>query len=228
MSRIFVTGDTHADLDIWNVDEWAEMNFSTLTRDDYFIILGDFGALWFGDNRDSKLLDWWENMPFTTLWLDGNHENFNLIEQYEVSEWNGGRVQYMRPHVIHLMRGEIYTLNERTFFVMGGATSVDRAHRTPGRSWWEQEMPNFEEMDHAFQNLEAHDFKVDYVLTHCAPTRFLPTIFKGTWFDVDPLNRFLDQLAKQIEYRQWYFGHYHIDRPGDTWRALYDDIIEIA
>ena len=167
-------------------------------------------------------------MPFTTLWLDGNHCNFNLIEQYEVSEWNGGRVQYMRPHVIHLMRGEIYTLNGQTFFVMGGATSVDRAHRTPGRSWWEQEMPSFEEMDHAFQNLEAHDFKVDYVLTHCAPTRFLPTIFKGTWFDVDPLNRFLDQLAERMEYRQWYFGHYHIDRTGDTWRALYDDIIEIA
>ena len=115
MSRIFATGDTHADLDIWNVDEWAEMNFSTLTRDDYLIILGDFGALWFGDNRDSKLLDWWENMPFTTLWLDGNHCNFNLIEQYEVTEWHGGRVQYMRPHVIHLMRGQIYDIYNHSF-----------------------------------------------------------------------------------------------------------------
>lgn len=228
MVRIFLTGDVHADLDIWQVDTFAEVNANTLTRDDYLIILGDFGALWFGDDRDAKLLDWWENMPFTTLWLDGNHENFNLIEQYKVTEWHGGHVQYMRPHVIHLMRGQIYDIYSHSFFVMGGATSIDRAYRTPNISWWEQEIPNYEETEEAFRNLEAHSFKVDYVLTHCAPTRFLPTVFKHTWFDIDPVNRLLDQIADRLTYNKWFFGHYHIDKNNCTWRAVYDDIVEIV
>lgn len=167
-------------------------------------------------------------MPFTTLWLDGNHENFNLIEQYEVTEWHGGRVQYMRPHVIHLMRGQIYDIYNHSFFVMGGATSIDRAHRTPNISWWEQEMPTYEEMNEGFKNLEQHNFCVGYVLTHCAPTRFLGDIFKGTWFDTDPLNRYLNQIEQKLTYKKWYFGHYHIDKSGEKWQALYDDVIEIA
>lgn len=174
------------------------------------------------------MLDWWESQPFTTLWVDGNHENFDLIEKYNISEWRGGHVQFIRPHIIHLMRGQIYDICNHNFFVMGGATSIDRIYRIPHTSWWEQEMPTYEEMNEGFKNLERYNFCIGYVLTHCAPTRFLGDIFKGTWFDTDPLNRYLNQIEQKLTYKKWYFGHYHIDKSGEKWRTLYDDVIEIA
>ena len=48
-------------------------------------------------------------------------DNFTTLSKYPVGEWNGGKVQFLRPHVIHLMRGQIFMLEERTVFPMGGA-----------------------------------------------------------------------------------------------------------
>ena len=70
ISRCFVVGDTHGYVDIQKVDDFAKAN-RTLTHNDYFIVLGDFGAIWYGDSRDDKLLDWWENQQWTTLFIDG-------------------------------------------------------------------------------------------------------------------------------------------------------------
>lgn len=70
ISRCFVTGDTHHNIDIQKIDAFAKVN-RTLTRDDYLIVLGDFGAIWYGDSRDDKILDWWENQQWTTLFIDG-------------------------------------------------------------------------------------------------------------------------------------------------------------
>ena len=42
-----------------------------------------------------------------------------------VSEWNGGKVHFVRPNVIHLMRGQVFTLQGQTYFTFGGASSHD-------------------------------------------------------------------------------------------------------
>lgn len=47
------------------------------------------------------------------------------LAEYPVSEWNGGKVQFIRPNVIHLTRGQIYNIDGSTFFTMGGARSHD-------------------------------------------------------------------------------------------------------
>ncbi len=70
ISRCFVTGDTHHNVDIQKIDVFSRAN-RTLTHNDYLIILGDFGAIWYGDSRDDKILDWWENQQWTTLFIDG-------------------------------------------------------------------------------------------------------------------------------------------------------------
>ena len=49
-----------------------------MTKEDYVIICGDFGGVWNKEveNKEEKhLLDWLEEKPFTTLFVDGNHEN---------------------------------------------------------------------------------------------------------------------------------------------------------
>jgi hypothetical protein len=138
---IYVTGDTHGRHDVGKLHarQWPEGQ--GLSREDYLVILGDFGAIWDWGTDDRALLAWYEAQPWTTLFVDGNHENFDLIDAFEVSEMFGGRVQVVPgyPHVVHLMRGEVYELpvarggeargETARCFVMGGAPSIDVAYR---------------------------------------------------------------------------------------------------
>ncbi len=98
---------------------------SSASWDDYVIICGDFGGIWSSDQEDTEKLDWLEDRPFTTLFVDGDHENFDLLNALPVQEWHGGKVHCVRPHVLHLMRGQVFDIGSRTFFTMGGAASHD-------------------------------------------------------------------------------------------------------
>lgn len=149
MGRIFITGDTHGENDIGKLNTRLFPIQKQLTKDDYVIIVGDFGACWYGGSnieqtnpgyeipprhrgyvgKDDYLLDWYERKNFTTLFIDGNHENHKLLNTFAVERWHGGLVHRIRPSVIHLMRGQVYEIAGSTFFTMGGASSVDRMHR---------------------------------------------------------------------------------------------------
>lgn len=126
MRRIYVTGDIHSEPDRFNMENFPEQK--ELTRDDYMIICGDFGLVWAEDKeskQEKQLLDWLEERPYTTLFVDGNHENFTRLNAFPVEEWHGGRVHKIREHVIHLMRGEMFDLDGKKIFAFGGARSHD-------------------------------------------------------------------------------------------------------
>ncbi len=102
---IFVTGDIHSKPNRFSADIFYEQK--EMTKEDYLIILGDFGLVLESDSEsrtEKYWLDWLEKKPFTTLFVDGNHENFDRLDAYPVEEWNGGKVHKLRPSVIHLMR----------------------------------------------------------------------------------------------------------------------------
>lgn len=205
---IHFIGDTHGYLEI------SKLEFTPAKEGDYVIVLGDFGLLWTKPNekgykQDLWWLKWLQNKPFTTLFVDGNHENFNLLNSYPVEEWNGGKVHRINDKVIHLMRGQVFTIDGKTIFTMGGASSTDQAYREEDISWWKEELPTQEEYDEALANLDKCDWKVDYVCTHCAPNRILKQI--GYWMKKDRLTCFLDTLVDDLDFECWFFGHYHID-----------------
>jgi hypothetical protein len=56
----------------------------TLTGDDYVMICGDFGGVWDGGREEMYWRRWLDNKKFTTLFVDGNHENFDLLDTFEV------------------------------------------------------------------------------------------------------------------------------------------------
>ncbi|MCR5323045.1 MAG: hypothetical protein K6E85_07235 [Lachnospiraceae bacterium] len=90
-----------------------------MTKDDYVIICGDFGGIWEtgGESRNEKYwLDWFEERSYTLLFVDGNHENFERLYSYPVKEWHGGKVHEIRPHVLHLMRGQVFEIEDRNIF----------------------------------------------------------------------------------------------------------------
>ena len=64
-------------------------------------------------------------MKFTTLFVDGNHENFDRLYSYPIIEWHGGKVHKINSSIFHLMRGEIYEIDNKKIFAFGGASCHD-------------------------------------------------------------------------------------------------------
>lgn len=131
---------------------------------------------------------------FTTLWIDGNHENFDMLYQFPLEDRFGGKVRQIAPDIYHLDRGQVLTIDGRKIFCMGGARSVDKAYRTEHISWWQQEMPSNEEMERAVCALEQHNWTVDFVVTHCAP-RSIQTLL-ASWYENDPMVSFWNAFVK--------------------------------
>ena len=125
---IFVTGDCHGDFSKFSSDNFPRGK--ELTKNDYVIILGDVGLIWSQkeDKNEIYWKNWLENKPWTTLFIDGNHCNFDRLNSYNVSEWNGGKVHFIRPSVIHLCRGEVFDIDGKRILAMGGAASHDIDH----------------------------------------------------------------------------------------------------
>ena len=208
---VYVVGDTHADYDwsklnTYNFPEQKSMNYN-----DFVIVLGDWGGIWDGAKQDEYIQKWYNEKKFTTLWISGNHENFDLLAQYPIEEWNGGKVQFIGDHIIHLMRGQVYTIEGKTFFVMGGAQSVDKYNRKEGKSWWAQEMPSNEEYEEALDNLDRVGNKVDFILTHTAPDKVVELLSRYVWNNSDKLTQFLQIVSETVDFKEWYFGHFHTD-----------------
>ena len=82
-------------------------------------------------------------------------------------------MQALGGNVYHVCRGSVLELENKKYLCFGGAESQDVEDREPGVNWWREEMPSEEEYAFCEENLAACDYKVDYVLTHDAPSRFL-------------------------------------------------------
>ena len=223
---IKITGDTHGMI---NSDKLFLPELKHLTKKDYMIINGDVGACWYGPNsmQDKLLQKTYETLPYTTLFCDGNHENFDYLNSIKVSEWNGGKIHKINDSLIHLMRGQIYEIDGKTYFVMGGADSIDKIHRIESRNWWKDELPNLDEYDEAESNLKNYNFNIDYIITHCASSRTQYRI--NPMFKRDCLTDWLNDIEAQLSFDKWYFGHYHIDENiTDKHVALFNKVITIG
>ena len=88
--KIFATGDTHGNFERFRPEYFPEGR--ALTKEDVVLQLGDFGGVWFGDERDDEALDWLEGLPFTVAFVSGNHENYDALARYPVETWHGGAI----------------------------------------------------------------------------------------------------------------------------------------
>lgn len=226
---IFITGDLHGTHDISKLSVNKFKVQSGLKRSDYLIICGDFGLLWDGSPEDEYWLDWLENKPWTTLWIDGNHENYDMLKAYPQEEWQSGTVQRIREHVLHLCRGSVFELEEKKFFAFGGAESHDKKYRTLGRSLWEEELPSPEEIEKGRQTLEENGWKVDVVITHSLPGSIQETMFAGWEYGVNRLTDFFDEVEERLNFGMWFSGHYHHSLAFDKKHFLiYNNIVKLT
>ena len=245
---IYITGDTHSDF-----SRFTEENFpiqTEMTKNDYVIICGDFGGVWTFEEesiREKELLDWLDNKNFTTLFVDRNHENYTRLYNYPIEEWKGGKVHKIRDSVLHLMRGEIFDIDNKKIFAFGGARSHDiqdgilnldeeekiYEYRKRGAyfrirdfSWWDLELPTNQEMENGIENLEKINYKVDYIISHCCPTS-IQTLINST-YKRDVLTDYLQQISEKCTFKRCYFGHYHdYKQVNSQFTLLYENIVPL-
>ena len=226
---IYVTGDTHGDYDFWKLVKFSDEH-PELTKQDYLIVAGDFGGVWEPSTLEIDLRPY-QKLPFTVLFVDGNHENFDMLDAYPVEIWKGGKVHFIKPDIIHLMRGQVFEIEGKRIFTFGGGTSIDKYMRVEGRSWWPQEIPTFAELDEGMANLKRCDNTVDFIITHSCDEKALwyPPLRSRTYkLDVYPENLLLSNFEDVVKYRHWYFGHYHMDGVlTDRKTVLYQNVVEL-
>ncbi len=239
-NNLYITGDTHGDFIRFS------SKFFEVPDKSIIIICGDFGGVWNESSTNKYWLDWLGKKPYTFLFVDGNHENYDLLNSYPVSVWNGGKVHAVRENVIHLMRGQIFNIEGVRFFTFGGARShdirdgilstddplfaekkkkLDRErglYRIEHLSWWKEEMPSEAEKAEGLANLEKAGNAVDVILSHCAPTSIQDVLSRGM-FEHDDLTEYLEQIKQRCTFSKWFFGHYHENKMiGRKYILLYE------
>ncbi len=88
------------------------------TSEDYLIICGDVGVCGFYASEEAETRRVFRNLPVTTLFIDGNHENFEQLNSYGIDIWNGGKVHFIESGIIHLIRGQVFEIDATRFFTL--------------------------------------------------------------------------------------------------------------
>ena len=151
-----------------------------------------------------------------------------LNNNYKTVDFHGGKAHRIRDYVFHLMRGEIFDFEGLKFFVFGGAASHDisggildrdnfkteadykrtlrqwqkerRLFRINHKTWWKEELPCDEEYANAEKNLAAAGYKVDYVITHCAPQSVVDSIYTYQKEEPNRLTLWFDELKDKLDF----------------------------
>lgn len=255
---IYITSDCHGVFTRFTSSNFPEQK--EMCKNDTVIILGDFGGVWYQETskhfkEENYWLDWLDKKPFTTVFLDGNHENFDRLYKYPIKEWNKGYVHEIRPSVLHLMRGEVFNIEGLLFFCMGGALSYDISdgileydgwikeaekldrrgkcmYRVNHLNWWKEEMPSKEELNHGIARLDyCQDVNcvptVDYILSH-SPSASERILMGFRDSKPNELEKYLDGVMANCNFKRHLFGHMHHNKTiNDKSVCLYEQIVRI-
>lgn len=230
---LFVTGDTHGYLSISRLASKSFPEGKNLTKDDYVVVLGDFGFIWANEPNREEIywLKWLQEKPFTTLFVDGNHENHRRLLALPTEDMFGAPVGVVGPSVYHLKRGEVYTICDKKIFAFGGAQSTDKHLRVDNISWWKEEVPCYAEMDYGLRNLEEHQYAVDYIFAHTCPMD-LVNVYAArvgiTITEQDPTTKYLQHVVDNTKFEKFFCGHWHEDINYGKFQMMYEHIVRIA
>ena len=197
---IYVTGDIHADQ-----SRFKSKAMKPLKKGDTLVVCGDFGFIWDGSKTEQKALKWLGKRPYQILFVEGTHDNLDMLEEYPKDSFAGGTARRISGNIYQLLRGEIYHIEDADIFTFGGGESPD--------------------MDDRIE--ESHGNAVDYIITHS------PSFVVNSFLDMDhmrtnQLGAFLDGVSRDVRYKQWYFGRCHFDKViPPLHHAVYLDVLPL-
>ena len=227
---IYITGDKHSDFS-------RVFDFCTkykTTEKDLLIVLGDAGINYYANDKDNVLKNDLIKCPITLFCVHGNHEERpENLENYKVKEFHEGIVYYEEeyPNILFAKDGEVYNFNNKKVLVIGGAYSIDKDTRIRlGYNWYESEQPSDETKNKVIDVLKENNNKVDIILSHTCPFKYLPREMFLEGVDQSKVDQsteiFLDKIEDTTTYSTWYCGHFHTDKNVDNMRFMFNDIQE--
>lgn len=211
--RILVSGDVHGRHDIKKLgNDRIRMNHGQLPE--VLLVCGDFGFPWYNDpnNReDNHFRKWFDDKPYYTIVIPGNHDNYARINDMEQTTLFGAKVRQYSPNIFFVERNEILDIDGKTFYCFGGATSADKENRIIGISWWPEESATFADGS-KMVNVVTKNPSVNYILSHTCPQKWVKYFPNHYHSDVKcPTRDALDWLEENLSYERWFFGHWHRD-----------------
>lgn len=239
MGRVFCTGDRHGD--------YAGLSLfcegMETTKQDVLIVLGDNGANFFGDERDEKLKKQLDQFPITFVMVKGNHDmrpstagcGYELMD-VSLGDTLTGSFWIQREHPSLLFAKEYgpYVILGKQAYAIGGAYSIDKDYRlemqflgNKNYKWFADEELSDDEM--LIAGVEVRDLQPHYILSHTCPLSEEP--YDRTDLNLPPecirMEKWMDGF-KDIPYRHWLCGHWHINRKIDRMHFLYDQIVRLT
>ena len=201
---IYVTGDTHGEISFLK-----ERNLSRLKSGDTLIICGDFGFLWDNSKSEQKALKTLSKKKYTILFIDGTHENFDMLSNLSEVEAFESTAKKVSDNIYYLKRGNVYTVENKKIFAFGGGVCPENDKTSDYDVWYEKAFPTLNEMADGLNNLAAQNFCVDYIITHEAPSAIKKMLDKSSI--ANDVNFYLDSVRAKVKYQKWIFGYLHKD-----------------
>lgn len=179
-------GDTHGKwLEYLTLIDPSESGIMTSRQ------LGDMGV-GFGIRYSSESIDILLNaMPGDHKFIRGNHDNPDEC--------------VLSSHFI-----EDGCIEDNMMFV-GGASSIDRMYRTPGKDWWSDEQLSYEELVEMYYLYENN--KPEIMVTHEFPEKFANDVLiphVGGFNDNSRTRNAFDRMFKFHKPKIWIGAHWHI------------------
>lgn len=214
---IYLISDPHGGENARGIEWYLEVG----TNSDLLIILGDLGLQFTNTKENQEFTRWFLSIDKPIAVVDGNHENYSFLHSFPDDTWCGGSVHRLSDHIVHLKRGNIYSINGQTFLVMGGCKSSEKWKEMG--LWYDGEEPTEAELSLAYKNLSQHNHTVDYVLTHKYDNyqeqeATVPLTLEGLTLYID----------SNVTFKHWYSGHWHYTKKIDNCHTVvYDEPIVI-
>ena len=210
LKMLYITGDMHGD-----ENRISKQRLSMLHKGDTLLICGDFGFLWDDSAKERAVRKKLEKREYTICFVDGTHENFQLLNDCPLVDWNGGKAHRLQANIYHLLRGQMYTIDGKTVFTMGGGENPEADILEDTLSANDKAaIPTDQELLDGVNRMEKAGFRCDYIVTHEPPSKIKEFLMLGenATLRVTALSAYFDELQTQCSYRHWYFGSMHLDK----------------
>ncbi|WP_280465960.1 metallophosphoesterase family protein [Nocardia brasiliensis] len=204
-TRAVVAGDWHGNsLHAERAIRWAAEHHTNV-----ILHVGDYGYKFDPKfmARQQRVL---EEEDSVLAFVPGNHEWYDYLDKLEAE--HGCTAIPLRPNIFYLPRNFRWTWNGTSFLALGGAHSVDRPWRRPGREWWARETITVEEAEQAIA-----DGPADVMICHDIPAGVRVPCIEGNphgfpqaeIYAADLHRARLREVVDAVQPRRLFAGHYH-------------------
>lgn len=219
---IWITGDKHGQIEPF----LKNPAYKKIKKNDTLLICGDFGFLWDESGEEIKNLKWLAKRKFKIAFVEGCHDNQQILSKYPLTNWNGGRARLIFENIIHLINGEFYRIEDKKVLAFGGGFSDNMGQLTQNDEYLLQKVSLTSQIDTLVENIKKANQSFDIIISHEAPKSIAPCL-ETNEFHCNFINNILEEIRTHAKFQDWFFGKYHVDRIiPPKYHAVFNDVLK--